>query len=136
MDCTFDDKDPRKEITLLKVIYWVLESWREEVKPWTISSCFMKSTLLGTSISLQYKSVDWEEPHELQILAQQLRDAGQIKEIMNMKQFINPEEEVIEESPEDLLDHLAESYGELQIEEEPGPEVPEVSSKEALEVII
>jgi len=52
------------------------------------------------------------------VLAKELRKAGRIRDIMDMPYFINPAEEIIEGSSKDLLDHIATTFTEIEIENE------------------
>ena len=45
--------------------------------------------------------------------------AGRIREVMDIANFINPPEEAVEDSGDDLIDHIAETFSEAR---EPGEE--------------
>ena len=59
-----------------------------------------------------------EEEH-LRRLAEQLVAAGRIREVMDIANFINPPEEAVKDSGDDLIDYIAETFSEAR---EPGEE--------------
>ncbi|KAK3366636.1 hypothetical protein B0T24DRAFT_596552 [Lasiosphaeria ovina] len=61
------------------------------------------------------KPRDWDEAKHIQRLANDLVKAGQIREVMDIQNFIEPPEEVIVESPYDLLNHVAETFSEVRL---------------------
>ena len=54
---------------------------------------------------------------ELRRLADQLAGSGHIREVMAISNFVNPPEEEIVDSSDDLLDHIAETFSELELED-------------------
>jgi len=59
-----------------------------------------------------------EEEH-LRRLVEQLVAAGRIREVIDIANFINPPEEAVEDSGDDLIDHIAKTFSEAR---EPGEE--------------
>jgi hypothetical protein len=119
--------DPLKETTILMAVHWVIDAWRNKVSADTISNCWRHSQLFGPIFGPQPKPREWsEKAHEQQLalevselrrLANQLAGSGHIREVMAISNFVNPPEEEIVDSSDDLLDHIAETFSELELED-------------------
>jgi len=137
--CTLTDKDPIKEMTVLRACQWIVDVWMHEVTADTISNCWVKSKLLGEQYGPEQKPKDWDQQqHEVEGLVEELQNAGRIRDRMDVSDFLNPVEETVEDSPEDLLDHVAETFTEIEIESEGNgnPEqhdLPPISIDQALQ---
>jgi hypothetical protein len=125
--------DPLKQTTLLHATHWAIEAW-QKVSPSTIANCWRKSGLFGVVYGPDPCPKDWDEAaHAVKVAAEKLQQAGVIKEVMDVNTFIHSEDEVIIEPQEELLDHLAEVYSEVQdVIEEEEQEMPEIPIRKAL----
>ena len=92
-------QDPVISITLYDAIRWVLRIWRYNISNTTIYSCFRKSQVIQPQISLPTEPVP-----DLTKLYQEAQQAGHIRDVMSLSNFINPPEEDTEpaEEPESL----------------------------------
>jgi hypothetical protein len=90
---------------VLNAIRWGIKAW-EAVEPTTIAKCWAK----GIKERDQWAESS-EILQEIQSEANTLaREAGQIQEIINIRNFINPEDEAIVDSSEDLVDLVVAQY--------------------------
>ena len=71
-------------------------------------------------------------------MAKQLQAAGRIREVMNIQNFINLPGEEVEDSTEDLIEHVAELYAgpdrDAETDEE-DTQQPQIKLNEALEAL-
>ena len=105
-------EDPIKHMHVLWAIRWAIAAWGE-VTPQTIENCFIKSTLFGSRIGPRPRPQDYMDLpviDEMQQMAEQLHTAGRIRAVMNIRNFIKLPGEEVEDSVEDLIEHVAELY--------------------------
>ena len=84
-----------------------------EVTPQTIKNYFIKSTLFGSRIGPRPRPQDYIDPPvitEMEQMAEQLKAAGRIRDVMNIQDFIKLPGEEVEDLLEDLIKHIAELY--------------------------
>jgi len=115
---TLDDIDPIKNTTILNAIRWLIDAWRNDVSIETITNCWRHSQLFGPCYGPEPRPPDFSEEAHLQRLAEELLAAGKIKTVMDMANFINPPEEAVEDSGDDLIEHIAETFSEAREPEE------------------
>jgi hypothetical protein len=134
-----DNRDPFQETPLLLALHWITDVWATRVTSTTIANCFKTSLLLGPIYGPERRPEDWEEEDEallaIKAAAIKLRSIGAIQEVMQISNFINPEEEAVNESPDDLLDFLAELYSSkptMEEEQEEGDATMDMSFKDGL----
>src|ERR1700722_7722751 len=94
---TLEDEDPIKQMHVLWAIRWAIAAWKE-VTLQTIEKCFIKSTLFGLREGPQPRPCDYIDPpvlDELEQMAEQLHTAGRVRNVINIRNFIElPGEEV------------------------------------------
>ena len=81
--------------------------------PQPIEICFIKSTLFGSRIGPRSHPQDYIDPpviDEIEQLAEQLHTAGRVRAVINVRNFIEPPGDEVEDSPEDLIESIAELY--------------------------
>ena len=109
--------DPLTAINILKALCWGIQAWDIDMLTTTIKHCFRRALFKETAI-----------PPEDLLITQILNDFQQlctlsgIQNPMGIKKFLNPAEEVVEDFPEDIEQHIIE-----QLE----PEKPE-NNKETI----
>ena len=134
---SLQDKDPIKQMHVLWAIRWSIAAWGE-VTPQTIENCFIKSTLFGSRIGPRPRPRDYIDPpiiDEVQQLAEQLHMAGRIRAVTNIQDFIELPGEEVEDSPEDLIESIAELSAGPDRDAETDEEVvdqPQIKLDEAL----
>jgi hypothetical protein len=121
-------KNPQKTVTLRHAINWTVHSWNHDVKAATIKNCWFKSTLIKKSVLVPGGDEDAEfDPFgfddEIRI-AQEEEDASTVNLMQTIQstkafdhpllisQFINPPDEVIEDTPGEILTSIIERYAE------------------------
>lgn len=117
LDLTMDGKDPLEEVNLLHALWWFTEAWLKEVKPETVANCWRKSMVLekqGESTAITNEEDD-DVFREIVSMAERMNMQDTVEELAN---FINPEEEQVEDNVEDHLTHLAVVYSEVEQNEE------------------
>jgi hypothetical protein len=92
-----NNSNPFKKVLLYNAVHWILHTWAYEVSNTTIYNCFCKSTILQPQIS----SLTMEPQPDLSRLYQQIRDSGQIQDMMNLTNFLNPTDENVLGDTED-----------------------------------
>ena len=109
---TLFSEDPLKNTTVLKALHWVINAWRNGVITETISNCWCSSQLFGPVYEPIVRPADWDDKLEIQRLAESLAEAGCIKQVIDLQNFLNPLEEVIKDTGDDLITHVAEVFSE------------------------
>lgn len=120
------DKDSLKKINVLQVIRWSIEAWEQDITRTTIENCWVKVRVLSAKYSsrnsgenndLKWKeffeaeedgqrAVNWEIKEVIQKLAWQ----NCISTSMAIEQFLNPQEENIDNNVEVIIDEIAKAY--------------------------
>lgn len=88
-------QDPILLVTLYDAIRWILRVWRYNVSNTTIYSCFRKSQVIQPQITLPT-----EPAPDLTSLYHKAQQAGHIREMMSLSNFMNPPEEDTEPAEE------------------------------------
>ena len=133
------DQDPIKQMHVLWAIRWVIAAWKE-VTPKAIDNCFVKSTLFGLREGPPPRPCNYIDPviNEVQEMAEQLRAAGRICELINIQDFIHLPGEDVVDSTEDLIEHVAELYAgpdrDAETDEEDSQQ-PRIKLDEAIEAL-
>ena len=119
-------KNPLKTVTLLNAINWTVHAWNHDVKPATIKNCWLKSTLIQKSalggmedalfdpfsIDRDIRVAQEEEDATTISLIQSIQSEKAFPEPFLISQFIDPPDELIEDTPEEILDSIVERYAE------------------------
>ena len=104
----------------------------------TIANCWRHSQLFGPCYGPERCPPEYSEEAHVRQLAKQLQAAGRIKEVMNISHFINPPEEAVVDSGDDLLQQIAETFSEARklAEEDEEQQVPQpISTTAALQAV-
>src|SRR5699024_9283740 len=78
-------QDPITSVALYDAVRWILRAWRYKVSNTTIYSCFRKSQVIQPQISLPTEPIP-----ELTSLYQETQQAGHIRDMMSLSNFIKP----------------------------------------------
>ena len=123
-------QDPTTLITLYDAVRWVLHAWRYNISNTTIYSCFRKSQVIQPQISLPTEPVP-----DLTSLYQETQQAGHIKDMMSLSNFINPPGEDAEPAEEsESLESIISQHVHPQIDgdsDHDGPAAPPPPSLKA-----
>lgn len=129
--------DPLKTIDLVRVARWLIEIWEYDVQASTINTCFRRSTLFGPvagpSMAPAENDVIYQEIGRLIQAVEPSREQR-----MDVNSFLNPEEEKVEDTPEDDLAFVISTYSKDNQEEESDDEVeaiPRVSHGVAIQAL-
>ncbi|KAG5757505.1 hypothetical protein H9Q72_014351 [Fusarium xylarioides] len=125
MNAVFSGKNPLLEVTLLHAVQWAAEAWRS-VTDLTINNCWVASSLLGKRFGPITRPRDWDESREaLRLVLRQaaIRDAMDLQLILNgdddaLNAFVDPPEEAVRDSEEQLLDIIAKGFTEVYPDDE------------------
>ncbi|KAI7340379.1 hypothetical protein KC315_g724 [Hortaea werneckii] len=132
----FDEgRDPYKSMNLLKAFRFIRRAWLE-LSSKTIANCWIHAQLQEAQQPVQQVVVQ----KEVQQLLQKLYDEERIQNLMDIHTLINPPEEVVEDSPEDSTEAIAEQFEPLlQQEDEAEDELVEqlerVTAHEAVKLL-
>lgn len=126
--------DPLRSMNVLKAIRWGIRVWDIEIKPSIIENCFNKA-LQERRISGDFSH--HEDIQEISSKLEQLRLKSRINDLMDIDQFLNPIDEVVEDSIEQLDDQILAQFGpEIEAESDEEIEVlPRITISEALEAL-
>nr|KMM72253.1 centromere binding protein Cbh2 [Coccidioides posadasii RMSCC 3488] len=128
------NRDPLTTMNVLKALRWGIQAWDIDMAPATIQHCFQRALFKKTAVP----------PEDLSMIQisndfQRLCMVSGIRNPMKIENFLNPAEEVVEDSSEDLERRIIE-----QLEpEEPEDEEetinmeadPQISTTEALDIV-
>lgn len=139
LDCYYEGiHDPLQNVTLLDCVRWIVRAWNNYVLNTTISSCFLRSTLVLHPIQLPNAFPD------LSLLYEKVQQFGPDPPsgYMDVDNFLNPREEASiptsnsELSPNVLLEHFIPGEPSDTGEEDDSAEpMPLPSSSEALSAV-
>ena len=131
------NKNPNKTVTLLKAIQWTRVAW-DSVTADKIQRSFWKSTVIPKPLTDKQEAA--QEAEELAELADFERSIAALPisntNRMSAAEFLNPVEEVVEDTDGDILASVVEIYsaekeGEEESEEKGDVELSKVSIAEA-----
>ena len=113
-------QNPLETHDLRTAIHWLIDSWTVQIEKKTIYNCFRKSTII-------------DEPAEhipdisgqLQLLYDTAKNAGNIKDAMNLKSFLNPIEESLEIRQLPSLDNIRTDLIDKHFGVQENPDEPE-----------
>ena len=86
---------------------------QKEVTPQIIKGCFIKSTLFSFKEGLQRRPRDYIDPpllDKMQQIAEQLHIVGRIRDVINIRDFIELLGEEVEDLAKDLIKQVVELY--------------------------
>ena len=136
LDLTMDGKDPITEVNVVHALWWFTEAWLKEVKLETVANCWWESKVLGKCQESSLTSNDSDDTFgDIVQMAAALNIEGTEEELA---EFINPEEEQVEDILEDQLIYLAEVYSEVELpeeENEDGKEVENMTMQEGMDIL-
>jgi DDE superfamily endonuclease. len=134
-------RDPLQEVNILIAIRWAIRAWNFDISEKTIINCFYRALALETRVG-KGQSL----PPPLDDIAEgitRLQQRSRIHEAMDIENFLNPDEELVQDSSktaEELV--LSQMQGPTSIEDEDedadegeGEAIPQVTISEALEAI-
>jgi hypothetical protein len=94
------ERDSTVTMNLHYALRWVVRAWNHDVLNFTIHACFRKSSIFSSSNS----NLPLEPPPNLTSLYNDVRDRGNIKDMMDIQNFLSPPDEdmnVVEEGEEE-----------------------------------
>ncbi|EED12037.1 hypothetical protein TSTA_001090 [Talaromyces stipitatus ATCC 10500] len=83
--------DPLSIMTILRAVRWVVNIWEDQVTSTTITNCFKKALHDETEAEL-----------ETAILIQDLQLTNRVQDVMDIRQFLNPLDEQVNDSIMDI----------------------------------
>ena len=128
------NRNPITTMNVLKAIRWGVRSWEYDVSQCTIQNCFQKALNPQT----QYQEpVDPAVMNDIQTSFSQLQVSMPVQELMDIKTFLNPIEETVQDTPDDIENQVLAQYM-PEVEEDSEEELdilPKVSIEEAIAAI-
>jgi hypothetical protein len=97
-------RDPVDTMNVLKALRWTIYCWQNEVSKKTVLNCFKKA--LNPVPPAYREPVNSDIITNLEASLANLRLKTPIKEQMDIQAFLNPDNEVVEDSLETLDDHI------------------------------
>ncbi|OJJ88102.1 uncharacterized protein ASPGLDRAFT_43224 [Aspergillus glaucus CBS 516.65] len=128
------NRNPVDTMNVLKAIRWGLRSWENDVSGHTIQDCFQKA--LDGQIHYQ-EPVDPAVMNDIQASFSQLQISTPIQDLMDIHAFLNPKEESVQNSLDDVDNQILAQFM-PEIEEDSDEEIeilPKVSAEEAFAAI-
>jgi len=131
-------RDPNKTVSLLKAIQWTRLAWAEYVTSSTIEKCFWKSTIIVKPANIDTTS-PIIETDERALLHTDIQAMPGLTNPLTIEEFLEPQEERIEDEEEDIFESVVQMYSVVQAEEESedegDEEVVRVSKNEAIQAL-
>lgn len=127
--------NPLSTINILKAIRWGIRSWKFDVSQQTIQNCFKKA--LDSQQPYQ-EPIDSTVMNKIQQIFSLLQLSTPIQDLMDIKAFLNPADEVIQDSPNEVDNQILAQYAPAEEKDDSDEELeilPKVSSDEAIRAI-
>lgn len=108
----FDEgRNPLYTTNVLKALRWTLQAW-QFTKQSSIANCWYHSTLITRPSELQAppQGLQDDVTEEVTQLVQQLQLNRRITNPMAIENFLNPEEEVVKDTDEDIIQSIIEEF--------------------------
>ena len=121
-------RNPLQTMNVLKAIRWSIQAW-QSVTPQTITHCWYHSTIIQRPIQPLPDNAEPLPIDELSTMIHRLIQQERIQQAMSIENFLNPAEEVVIDSLDDLTEQIAIQYDpssdkESDEEEEILPRIP------------
>jgi hypothetical protein len=136
-------KDPVTTMNVLKAVRWTIHAWELDLKLSTLERCFhkalkdMPATSEGIDMPATSEGIDIEPSRDIEIGLHRMQEESYIRDIMDVQQFIDPVDENIENSFEELDAQILAKFG-PDIEDDSDEEVeilPRITHIEALDAL-
>ena len=103
-----NDRDPQSTMHVLNAIRWGITAWEQDILSETITNCWIHSTMLGVKMGPFTSNNNAKRQHnqlykELERRIKALKDAGKIRETININNFINPPDKIVKDEDSDIL---------------------------------
>ena len=124
--------NPISTMTVLQALWWAIPAWNIDLKSDTIQHCFKRALSIEDAEEMK----DQELLNELQQGLQKLQLSNHIQEAMDINQFLNPQDEQINDKLADTDDIILSQFAatEPQSDEDENWEpLPQVTAADALE---
>jgi DDE superfamily endonuclease len=132
-------KDPLKTVTLLNVIQWTTFAWNQKVDSTVVEKCFWKSTCVIPPKAQDINSIDIIEQRDKELLRAQVMSLPNVSNPLTIDEFIQPQDEQIDDDLEDIMESLIDTYSQVEDYEESQPreeeEVECVSHADAIRAL-
>jgi hypothetical protein len=137
---TSSDKDPNKDVTLLKAIQWIRIAWNDAVTRECIEKCFWKSTVFKKPANQEVIVMEDSEREQRAELEAQMIALPVVTDPLSIGEFLEPLLEVIDDDNGEIFTFVVERYsadreGEEEPMEEGDIEVERVPVKEAIKAL-
>lgn len=124
--------NPMSTMTVLQALRWAIPAWNVDLKSETIQHCFKRALLMEDAAEMK----DQELLNELQQGLQKLQLANNIQEAMDINQFLNPQDEQINDNSADIDDIILSQFAATEPEsddDENWEPLPQITAADALE---
>lgn len=128
------NRDPITSMNILRAVRWGIQSWEFDLSGQVIQNCFRKA--LDSQPSYR-EPVDPAVLDDIQNAFSLLKLSTPIQDLMDIDTFLNPAEEAVQDTPEDIESQILAQYGpELDDDSEEELEIlPQISLDQALEAL-
>lgn len=125
--------NPLSTMTILLAVRWAISAWNLDLKESTIQNCFQKALASQDTREEDCQATIAEISHGIQ----QLQMSNNIQNAMNISQFLNPVEEQIDDSLENVDEIILSQYAStsadtIEEEEEAYESLPYITAQDAL----
>ena len=127
------NRNPIETMDVLKAVRWGMRSWRFDVSSKTIENCFKKA--IESQESYQ-EPVDSTVMGDIQSVFSQLQISTPIQDLMDIKSFLNPADEIVQDSPDDIDNQILAEYAPQQESDESDEESIEPPPKKTIDEAI
>lgn len=126
-------RDPIETMTVLQAVRWGITCWESDVRPETIRRCFDKGLRMEANDDDCAEERSQEAANDIAQGLAQLGSTARISELMSIDQFLNPEEELVQDDVETLDEQILSQYQPATEEDEGEDEPPNEQLKVPVE---
>ena len=125
--------NPVSTMTVLQALRWAISAWNIDLKSDTIRRCFKRALSIENAGEIE----DQELLNELQQGLQKLQLSNKIQEAMDINQFLNPQDEQMDDNFADLDDIILSQFAatEPESDDENWEPLPRITASDALQCL-
>lgn len=131
-----ENRDPMATMNVLKALRWGIQAWHFDISQETLQKCFKKALFSQDEFQDERLS-DTGVISDISKAFNELQTSSRIRDLMDINQFLNPDDEGVQDSPDDIEEQIISQFGQgIEVESEEETDVlPRITLSEALEAM-